>query len=247
MHKMLGAVGAWRDRLLDWLYPEDALCPLCRSERIDGTWLCRWCGDTFPWVRTPLCPLCGRPVEEEGPCHDCGTAERIFDSGVGAAVYRGEAKAAIRALKYSGARWHALWMGAMMGERVRVAGMRPECVIPVPLHPHRLKTRGYNQAGLLAEHAARYLELPLWEDVLMRSVDTPTQTRLGREERLANMHDAFGLLSSGGVAGREVLLVDDIMTTGATLEACAGYLKKAGAIRVDTAVFSISTGNMDMQ
>lgn len=243
----MGAVDAWRDRLLRWLYPEDALCPLCRAERIDGTWFCAWCTDTFSWVRTPLCPVCGRPVEAAGPCHDCGCAKRIFDRGVGVAVYRGEAKAAIRALKYNGARWHAPWMGAMMGERVRLAGMRPEGVVPVPLHPHRCKTRGYNQAGLLAEGAARYLGLPLWADVLKRTVDTPTQTRFGREERMTNMHDTFGLHSAERVAGREVLLVDDIMTTGATLEACAGYLKKAGAIRVDTAVFAISTRNMDMQ
>ena len=242
----MGAVGAWRDRLLAWLYPEDALCPLCRAERIDGTWLCQWCMDTFPWVCMPLCPVCGRPVEAAGPCLDCGRTERIFDRGVGVAVYRGEAKAAIRALKYNGARWHASWMGEMMGERLRLSGMRPEGVVPVPLHPHRRKTRGYNQAGLLAKHAARYLGLPLWADVLTRTVNTPTQTRLSREERLGNMHDAFGLRSPGGVAGREVLLVDDIMTTGATLEACASYLKKAGAVRVDTAVFAISTRNLDI-
>jgi ComF family protein len=244
---MIGAVRAWSGRLIRWLYPEDALCPLCRAERLSGAWLCPWCSDTFPWVRMPLCPACGRPVEAAGFCRDCAAAERIFDQGVGVAVYRGEAKAAVRALKYSGARWHAPWMGAMMGERVRLAQMKPEGVIPVPLHPARLKKRGYNQAGVLAEGAARYLDLPLWEDVIMRSVDTPTQTRLGREERLHNMRDAFGLLSPERVAGREVLLVDDIMTTGATLEACAAYLKKVGAIRVDTAVFAISTRNTDMQ
>lgn len=244
---MMGVVGTWKDRLLRWLYPAEGMCPLCRAERISGTWLCSWCTDTFPWVHTPLCPICGRPVETAGPCRDCAAAERIFDTGVGVAVYRGEAKAAIRALKYNGARWHAHWMGEMMGERVRMSGMRPEGVIPVPLHPHRLKKRGYNQAGLLAEGVTRYLGLPLWEDVLRRSVDTPTQTRLNREDRLINMHDAFGLLSPDRVAGREVLLVDDIMTTGATLEACAGYLRKAGAIRVDTAVFTISTRNTNMQ
>lgn len=236
----------WTGRLLTWLYPADVLCPLCRAERVADTWLCPWCAKDFPWVRTPLCPLCGRPVEAAGPCRDCGGAGRIFDRGAGVAVYRGEAKAAIRALKYNGARWHAPWMGEIMGERVRVSGLRPEGVVPVPLHPARLKTRGYNQAGLLAEAAARYLGLPLWEDVLIRHVDTPTQTRLKREERLANMRNAFRIYSPERVTGREVLLVDDIMTTGATLEACAAFLQDAGAVRVDTVVFAISTRNTGM-
>lgn len=236
---MNGALRAWTDRVLRWIYPADTMCPLCRAERLAEDWLCLACKKKFPWVCAPLCPLCGRPVDAAGYCADCGRAERIFDKGVALAVYRGEAKRAVLDLKYHGARWHAPWMGETMGERVRSEEMTPEAVIPVPLHPHKERRRGYNQSGLLAEAAARYLGLPLWDDVLTRRKDTPTQTRLNREARLTNMRDAFEVISGERIAGREVLLADDIMTTGATLESCAACLKRNGAIKVNTVVFAI--------
>lgn len=238
---------AWTGRLLRWLYPAEGMCPLCRAERVSDNWLCPWCRDAFPWARTPLCPRCGRPVDAAGLCRDCGSAERVFGRCVAVAVYKGEAKAAVRALKYSGAGWHAVWMGEMIGERVRITGMRPEAVVPVPLHPARERGRGYNQAALLAHAAARYLGLPLRADVLARTVNTQTQTRLKREERLENMRNVFRVWDAASVQGREVLLVDDIMTTGATLEACAACLLDAGAIRVDAAVFAVSAKNTRMQ
>lgn len=238
----------WTDRVLRWLYPAEALCPLCRSERTGEEWLCPSCSRSFPWVHGPLCSLCGRPVDREGLCYDCGGAERIFDRGVAVAVYRGEAKRAVQGLKYHGARWHAPWMGEMMGERVRLEqAMRPEVVIPVPLHPDRERSRGYNQAALLAVGLSRYLGLPLFDGVLSRRVDTPTQTRLGREERLENMRDAFHVNGGERVAGMEVLLVDDIMTTGATLESCAACLRRAGAVKVDAAVFAITVRKSNTQ
>lgn len=243
------ALRLWTDRLLRWVYPQEGLCPICRAERIGDQWLCSWCSESLPWVKPPLCMVCGRPVSKEmHSCTDCENTQRLFDAGVGVCVYRGEAKRIVLGLKYRGARWQARWMGEMMGERVRMeTEMRPEAVVPVPLHPRKEKTRGYNQAELLAEGLARYLGLPVWQDVLERRVDTPTQTRLGREERLANMRDAFRAKCGEKAAGREILLVDDIMTTGATLEACAACLREAGAVKVNTAVFAISARKTNTQ
>jgi ComF family protein len=109
-------------------------------------------------------------------------------------------------------------------------------LLPVPLHPRRLGDRGYNQAALLAEVLGQRLDLPLQLDALHRIVDTPTQTRLGRRERLANLRQAFAL--SGKVRGLHLVLVDDVMTTGATLATLAALLQREGAARVDAWVLA---------
>lgn len=129
---------------------------------------------------------------------------------------------------------HAL--GGLLAAHPRLASLRADAVTPVPLHPRRLTTRGYNQALELARPLARALGLPLLPGLLARTRHTPPQTGKAREERVRNLQDAF--TAPKGVEGRRLLLVDDTLTTGATLASAARSLLRAGAAEVSVAVVS---------
>lgn len=140
----------------------------------------------------------------------------------------------MRALKYRGATRAARWMGEHLAAVVLAAGWRPELVCPVPLHASRLRRRGYNQAALVARALARALPVPLGL-ALTRTRFTASQARLERARRAANVAGAFKA-DGVSVAGRSVLLVDDVLTTGATAQACCAALLAAGAREVHVAV-----------
>jgi len=108
----------------------------------------------------------------------------------------------------------------------------PDLMVPVPLHPKRLRQRGFNQSGLLAGQFARKIKVPVWFDIMIRKNQTQPQTRLKREERLKNVKGAFEISGADRVRGRRVLLIDDVFTTGTTLSECARTLKRGGASEV---------------
>ena len=149
------------------------------------------------------------------------------------APFAGAARAAIHALKYDGERRLAAPLGALLARRWRRAGAGGDLLVPVPVHLQRLRERGFNQAALLADSAGRCLGLPVVE-ALMREQATVAQHGLGRMARATNVGGAFLPEPSwaDAVAGRWVVLVDDVVTTGATLTACAAALRRAGAASV---------------
>jgi ComF family protein len=152
------------------------------------------------------------------------------------APFAGPVRAALHDLKYAGERRLAEPLGAAIARRWARVGIGADLVIPVPVHAERERQRGYDQAALIAEVAARHVGLPL-SRALERGRATVAQFELGRDERAANVAGAFGLRASGGlgagsVAGRWVLLVDDVVTTGATLAACATGLRRGGVVAV---------------
>ncbi|ACE06624.1 hypothetical protein Aasi_1314 [Candidatus Amoebophilus asiaticus 5a2] len=114
-----------------------------------------------------------------------------------------------------------------------------DCIVPVPLHPHRVRERGYNQSDYFAKGIAALLEIPWYNNCLQRIKHTSTQTQKGKEERLYNLRDAFYVVNTSLIQGKHVLLVDDIITTGATLEACALPLLAAGAKEVSIAAIGV--------
>jgi ComF family protein len=184
-------------------------------------------------VTGPGCARCGQPADDDLPCRLCADwpeALRIVRSG----VWLDEgARQAVHALKYSGWwRVTAQLAQAMTGLESLAGGI---ILVPVPLAPKRLATRGYNQAERLAAALGERTGHQVAETALARRRETPTQTALTPEERRANVAGAFAGL---GVAGRRVVLVDDVLTTGATLGACAVALRAAGAVQVDAVTFA---------
>lgn len=183
-----------------------------------------------------LCPRCMRPLErrlDEPPGLPIGLPADLPDGLAQlewCAAFTGPVRAALLSLKYDGNRLVADPLGRAAGRRWRRAGVGGEVVVPVPVHADRLRDRGYDQAVLLARAAASELALPM-VPALQRALATAAQYRLGRAGRAANVGHAFEVRREhrGAVRGRHVLLVDDIVTTGSTLSACARALYESGA------------------
>ena len=145
----------------------------------------------------------------------------------------GAAREAVHRLKYGNLRAIAPLLGGLLADFLTERGISGDILVPVPLHHRRERQRGYNQATLLARHAGERLGLPVEADALSRRRDTPSQTRRSQaEDRRANVQGSFHCPRPEMVKGLDVLLVDDVCTTGATLEACAVALKDAGAASV---------------
>jgi ComF family protein len=191
----------------------------------------------------PRCAACDAPVPRLAVfCPPCASTVEVGGHGSddAAFVYGGAVAQAIVRMKYESRPDLARPLGDLLWRSIapRTAALRDVLVVPVPLHPSRLAERGYNQSSLLARRVARHLGAPFAPLALARGRDTPKQATLDREARLANVAGAFRTREAARVCGRAVLLVDDVATTGATLEACAHALRAAGAGAVATAVLA---------
>ena len=190
------------------------------------------------------CAACDEPVTTVFCAACAASVVRARDPAPGEArvlafaEFGGAVAEAVRRFKYAGRSDLARPLGDLLRSAARQAAITADLVVPVPLHPRRLADRGYNQAALLARHAARELEVPLAACALARSRDTPRQASLERAERSKNVASAFRAARRAGVEGRAVLLVDDVATTGATLNACADALVAAGARSVRALVLA---------
>jgi ComF family protein len=221
--------------LLNVFFPRT--CAGCRG---DVPWgeehaLCAACRDALPrWVGW-ACIVCDLPLPDGGArCPDCRRRRRAFRYLRSALLYEGAAGKIIKAFKFGGRQDLAGPLGRIVSDRWREEPrLGPaDLVVPVPLHWRRERSRGYNQAAALARVFAGQTGLPMRADVLKRRRATKPQTSLGREDRRENVREAFVVRRPEAVRGKTVLLVDDVCTTGATLEACARALKKSGARRV---------------
>jgi len=201
--------------------------------------LCPPCHDTIEPVPAARCAICGLPFESaeggERPCGDCAAAPPAYAAARAGALYGGALEDALRAFKFGRRRDLA---GYLVTETLRplpegIEGAESDLVVPVPLGRQRLRERRYDQAWLLARVLARELGLAAAPRALRRLRDTAPQTSLSAKARAENVRSAFAAGEvPGGLAGRRVLLVDDVMTTGATLSECARTLVAAGAAEV---------------
>ena len=196
--------------------------------------LCGPCWGALPRHRTPSCG-CGLPLAPGRPaCARCRRNRQPFAAGASLGPYEGPLRVAIHELKYRGRRRVAARLAEAMLEddptRALVAGS--DVLVPVPLHPRRLRERGFNQSALLAREVGRRTGRPCGDGVLVRRKDTSPQAGLSAAARRRNVDAAFAVRRRGLVAGHVVVLVDDVFTTGATAYACARALRDAGADEV---------------
>jgi ComF family protein len=200
--------------------------------------LCPACCASLQRSVAPWCQPCGRSLAGLGAgilrCADCGRNRFFFDQAISPCLYEGSAKELVKALKYQGRLSVAPFLGRLLAETVRERlGSDPaDAVVPVPLHSTRLRERTFNQAQVLAQELGRRLDLPCWKHLLLRRSATPPQADLPREERLRNVAKAFAIRPDPFLRSARILLVDDVLTTGATANACAKLLKNAGAFSV---------------
>lgn len=214
-----------REGLLDLLFP-----PRCAGCGAIGEQLCVRCLAEVRYIRPPLCRSCGRPMAAPKLCHVCRTSRPVVDGIRSVAHFEGPLRQAVHDFKYRGVRALAQPLAGLMVEYQRIHHLPADVVVPVPLHPQREAERGYNQAALLAEVLGNVLGLPVDLHLLERVRPTPPQVGLKAAERHNNVHAAFR--STSKAIGRQVLLVDDVCTTGATLNACGAALKAQGACSV---------------
>jgi ComF family protein len=224
--------------LLELFLPRQ--CAGCRKVWLhseQGFW-CEDCLDDLPWIESPLCPQCGRPFPKSPSapdhlCGDCLQSVFIFDGARSAVHHAGVVRRRIHQMKFGGQlHWVPPLADLLVTLYRRKASPFADVIFPVPLHLKRLRQRGFNQSGLLAKVLGRRVGLPVRYDVLVRKFWTEPQTRLNRVQRLANVKDAFHVPDSGTVKGRRVVIIDDVYTTGTTLNECAKTLKSAGAAAV---------------
>ncbi|MCX7934625.1 MAG: phosphoribosyltransferase family protein [Planctomycetota bacterium] len=204
--------------------------------------LCADCAARVQLLDDRACVFCNAPAGAYAAlgadCERCRHRDLAFTRAAAVAVYAPPVREVIHAFKFKGLTAAGETMAAMMAERCRAARFprQIDAVVPVPLHRQRLRERGYNQAEILARGVARRLPAPLRLDILIRSRYTPAQALLPHIQRLGNPGGAFAARAS--FVGATLLLVDDVMTTGATLSACARALRAAGARRVYALVFA---------
>ncbi|MCL1796266.1 MAG: ComF family protein [Clostridia bacterium] len=218
-----------RARILSFFFPKDAVCIGCGALRVDHiAWsLCSACAEGVTPLTPPFCPRCGMPGWAM-VCPDClAHAPDALDGRFSGYLYSDTVRKLVRALKYQSV-GHAV--EALADGMTRALPQeRFDALIPVPLYRARQRARGFNQAMLLAAALSERTGIPVL-DAMCRNRSTKTQTRLSRNNRMRNVQGAFDVMMN--VRSRTLLLVDDMLTTGATALACAQALKAAGASRV---------------
>ena len=219
---------------LDLLYP-----PKCVGCDREGRLLCAPCLEGLPHLVPPFCLRCSQPIAHGDVCRRCVDSPLAIDGIAAPFRMEGAAREAVHRLKYNNLRAAAPVMGELLADFLTVRQIHGDVLIPVPLHRRRERQRGYNQAALLAREAGERLEVPVTSEALSRSKNTPSQTgRSQADERRANVQDAFFCPDPSLVKGLRVLLVDDVCTTGATLEACSVALKEAETASVTGVAFA---------
>ena len=224
--------------LLDLFYPPR--CPGCGRV---GALFCDACQSRIEAPPAPACPRCGHPAASESLCRTCQARHSNLDRIAASAIFTHPLRDAIHELKYNNGCGLARPLGARMATYWQQHGFSADLIVPVPLHAGRLRERGYNQSALLARVVAQATGIPLDEKMVVRHKATQQQALLTAVERRANVKDAFA--SRGSATGLDIVLVDDVCTTGSTLEACAEALRAVGAAGVWAFTLARARGDGD--
>jgi ComF family protein len=229
------------DGLVDWLFPPR--CRACDSwmNGRDAQYFCSSCAPSIELIRHPLCSICGRPFPDaSGEDHPCGVCIRRpphFSQARAWACYPREEtdpqplRKVVQQFKYGRKVSLGKPLGRLMARGCEefLRACRAELIVPVPLHPRRLRWRGFNQSVLLARQVSRAYATPMDPFVLVRSRETPPQTQLTEEERRRNIRGAFAVNPDKPIANKNILWIDDVYTSGATVDECSRALGRGGA------------------
>lgn len=224
---MLPQLTKFRGTALNLFFPQK--CIGCGEE---GDLLCRNCQKNLIKILPPVCPKCGKPQPGGILCSACVSWHASIDGIRSPLKFEGLAREAVHQLKYKNLRTLARPFANLLREYLAANPLPAEALVPVPLHPRRLRERGYNQSYLLARELGRLFNLPVVDKSLVRvKFILPQAQTKSVDERHRNVREAFKC-SDSKIKNRQVLLIDDVSTSGATLDACARALKSAGAVSV---------------
>ena len=220
------------NNFLNIFFPES--CPVCQKPSRNHLTapICAACWQSIGPYQGPMCRKCGKPLLSDASltCGSCLRDEPAFHHGRGFGLYEGVLKKGINLLKYHGKKRLARPLSDMLIQRGLPPGMQTvDTVVPVPLHHKRLRQREFNQAALLAKHIAAHLKVRLVINSLEKVRDTSPQVGLRARERMENIKNSFHIANPEGIKNKSILLIDDVVTTGATIRECSKVLKKAGS------------------
>lgn len=230
--------------ILNLLFP--VYCPVCDSymERDKSRVLCPKCWDSIIRINPPYCIKCCKPYysfnndnhrQKEGHlCNQCRRIRIYFDHTLSGGIYDGALREAIHLFKYNGKKNLSTPLGDFLYDelKTKIAFEKFEYIIPVPLHKIRLKERGFNQTLLISRRLSKNSKIPIITNVLKKKKPTPPQADLPLKDRKRNVRGAFFLKNPHKIHGRRIILLDDVYTTGSTVNECSRVLKKAGAAEV---------------
>jgi ComF family protein len=237
------------DRFLALFYPD--ICQICRQEKATSaeSYICQRCRSAKTGVRyiePPFCDCCGLPFEGDisvtFECANCKDQQLHFRSARAAVELTGLVQDVIHKYKYNHATWFEPFLSELLVSRAApiLAASKWDFIVPIPLHWLKLRERSFNQSVRLAHHLSRATGIPLHIGLLKRIQRTHTQTRLSRAERTENVKRAFACRVRISLKGARIVLIDDVLTTGATASACAKLLLRNGAAVVD--VWTVARG-----
>ena len=202
-------------------------CPLCGAVIMSNERICGKCSDEIAFIDPPVCYRCGRPLRD---CA-CDGTERCYERSVSPFIYTKAVRNGLHRLKFRNAPSVAEFFGNFMAATVRreYRDFHIDLVTCVPMHAADINRRGYNQAALLSSSVGKRIELPVYNNVMKKALATNVQHNLPRAERMVNVKGAFEVVRPYEVRHKVVLVCDDIITTGYTLDECARVLLEAGA------------------
>lgn len=240
------ALREWISAGLAFFYPE--ICQICKKNRAKPAegFVCGGCREQVQFIEPPFCQRCGIPVQGaitgEFECTNCRQDELHFKTARSAVVTKGVVLEAIHRYKYQRALWFEPFLAGLLVQRA-VPQLTPgdwDLLVPVPLHSTKERQREFNQSERLGRHLSKASGIPMDTKLLSRVIPTESQTRLDRKARQENMRNAFAMRKKRKLDGERILLLDDVLTTGATTNACARTLRKAGAASV--CVWTVARG-----
>lgn len=227
-------LGLLADAVLDLIYPP-INCIWCdrRLEKKAVHGICNHCVDAMPFIHQPRCSVCGKPAESEMLiCPECKLHGHDYNQALAVFEYSITIRELIHRYKYNGEYTLSRTFGHFMSELLKQSNWQVDIIIPVPLHKNRLKSRGFNQSALLGDYLSHRSGIPCKEDILIRSRDTKTQTGFNRYKRAVNLKDAFSIVKPHDLKDKNILLVDDVHTSGATADSCSRVLHQEGVNKV---------------
>lgn len=237
--------------LLELIFPPGRLCPICQEEKSFKNGLGENCLKKISFIVAPICEKCGRPLRLAAAgrrrCTQCETTQYFFNQSRAVTLYDGALREYLAELKYRYRPELGEALGELLVEWIKINQVfgKIDLIVPVPIHHQKLMIRGYNQAELLANPLQRHLGIKLKSDIIIRHMLTESQNALHKEDRFANVNGAFQVKEAKEVLKANILLVDDILTTGATASEIARVLLKAGASRIN--VLTLAAGVMETE
>lgn len=220
---------------------------MCCNDFIDSNQpyaLCPACVQKLHWIVGTTCAKCGKSIEKEGFCTDCELMPRYFDKGISCVQYGRMEKELIHRFKYRDGSYMGKKFAMLMAERLEIESFSVDLIVSVPMFYEKEKVRGYNQASILARELSRYIGTHYGKAVLFRMRNTVPMSELSAEERAVNVKNAFTVSQKWYkmIQDKTILLVDDVFTTGNTVNECSRVLKECGAKKVYFLTFASGVG-----